>query len=935
MSEDFDLNDNRFSTVNPEMAADNEAMSIRRKQNVSKLAKPDVHSVTSSNKLSRKFQVGSIYDSAEAEADAIADSFLKSKNISNPEKEANIGINRVIRRKSIGIEGGSVDLHTESSISNNLGKGSKIQPKIRRQFEDHIGADFSAVNIHTGKESNDLNEKLNSKAFTTGNDIFFSSGTYNTESDSGKHLLAHELTHVAQNNGGNQTVNRKTSVGLIQREINGTVTDKSQLHKVDSSGKDEGTFGGFLSSGVYFAAGDKIKIDDDNSLTDWWKTKKNGKEGFIRKTKVLTDEDYKTARLGWKESNNDSEGREVVETANETFLGGMGELTGGSGELLDAKSLTEIEGSNLVDKKDKPKSDEQNKTHLDIAGGVAGTLQSLILIGTTINSWNGKDDFFDKASKIYDVVAATASAASGTNQVVHGAAQTLGHKGAGKSEIAQEHLNAIAGGFSALKSTASGLIGIYKLFTNNSDTKAVDGAVALKELVIAAQNSANIAKSVYKVIQESVPLHLIQVVSALSIAVNTIELILAFNDAIQSRHKEEEMTTLSESNSVVLEKNGFSDTAAKKETGSAVFDVEKRGVWPSYKEYFRIKKSILNTFDTFHEQFEKDKTNISQTSISLKDAYNLESNSKEALENRENKDKQIQILKDKIFQINTELFGTGSEDDKKTERNKKRDEAGILRAELNILEDGQSKEPSLEKLKSNISDSETQKALTELNFLQGIDSIAQKGEEIQKLNVLDEGKNVGQNLKKIQDVKSNPIKIKSEHNLVSVAGSEIGKFRQQMYEYEFSDKMREINQKRKTTSYTQIGASLINIAADIVGITTSATGIGAAVSVGMKLGVGAAKAAHGASKFIQQTARNNGFGGADQNKSTSNKHKEYCQHTKFIFNELANLDPNDTSKAAKLETYIKATGVNYGLWTAKVGNPSDQADDLINAMKKR
>jgi hypothetical protein len=62
-------------------------------------------------------------------------------------------------------------------------------------MSSRFATDFSNVKIHTDGEAVQMNRELNAKAFTTGNDIYFSEGQYQPNSDSGKHLLAHELTH--------------------------------------------------------------------------------------------------------------------------------------------------------------------------------------------------------------------------------------------------------------------------------------------------------------------------------------------------------------------------------------------------------------------------------------------------------------------------------------------------------------------------------------------------------------------------------------------------------------------------------------------------------------------------------------------------------------------------------------------------------------------
>jgi hypothetical protein len=68
-------------------------------------------------------------------------------------------------------------------------------------MEGAFGADFSGVRVHTDSKSDSLNRSVQAKAFTTGSDIFFRSGTYQPASSGGQELLAHELTHVVQQGG--------------------------------------------------------------------------------------------------------------------------------------------------------------------------------------------------------------------------------------------------------------------------------------------------------------------------------------------------------------------------------------------------------------------------------------------------------------------------------------------------------------------------------------------------------------------------------------------------------------------------------------------------------------------------------------------------------------------------------------------------------------
>jgi len=89
----------------------------------------------------------------------------------------------------------------ESSIQRARGGGQPLDEGIRERMEGAFGADFSGVRVHTDGTSDQLNQSIQAKAFTTGQDVFFRKGAYEPGSRGGQELLAHELTHVVQQNG--------------------------------------------------------------------------------------------------------------------------------------------------------------------------------------------------------------------------------------------------------------------------------------------------------------------------------------------------------------------------------------------------------------------------------------------------------------------------------------------------------------------------------------------------------------------------------------------------------------------------------------------------------------------------------------------------------------------------------------------------------------
>jgi chemotaxis protein histidine kinase CheA len=91
----------------------------------------------------------------------------------------------------------------EQSLSASKDSGSSLPVAIGKQMGHSFGADFSGVRIHHDSSAASMNKSLHAHAFTHGSDIYFNSGKYDVNSNPGKHLLAHELTHVVQQGAAN------------------------------------------------------------------------------------------------------------------------------------------------------------------------------------------------------------------------------------------------------------------------------------------------------------------------------------------------------------------------------------------------------------------------------------------------------------------------------------------------------------------------------------------------------------------------------------------------------------------------------------------------------------------------------------------------------------------------------------------------------------
>ncbi|GHG32737.1 hypothetical protein GCM10017784_27920 [Deinococcus indicus] len=82
------------------------------------------------------------------------------------------------------------------------GSGNPLPEAIQRHLERGLNHDLSRVRIHDDAEADKLAKGVNAIAFTTGTDIFFRSGRFNPNTQSGLELLAHEVTHTVQQSQG-------------------------------------------------------------------------------------------------------------------------------------------------------------------------------------------------------------------------------------------------------------------------------------------------------------------------------------------------------------------------------------------------------------------------------------------------------------------------------------------------------------------------------------------------------------------------------------------------------------------------------------------------------------------------------------------------------------------------------------------------------------
>src|SRR5688572_9602215 len=155
-----------------------------------------------------RLTVGPADDAYEREADAVADKVMcmdnhdqiqtKISSIVVQPKCATCEEEENLQRKEDGTSAGH---EVPSLVSDVLASGGSPMDDSSRSFmENRFGYDFSKVKIHTDQAAARSAQSINALAYTSGNSIVFNEGEFSPHTGSGKKLLAHELTHVIQQN---------------------------------------------------------------------------------------------------------------------------------------------------------------------------------------------------------------------------------------------------------------------------------------------------------------------------------------------------------------------------------------------------------------------------------------------------------------------------------------------------------------------------------------------------------------------------------------------------------------------------------------------------------------------------------------------------------------------------------------------------------------
>ncbi|MGH7616956.1 MAG: DUF4157 domain-containing protein, partial [Gemmatimonadaceae bacterium] len=103
---------------------------------------------------------------------------------------------------SRGSSGDASALPVTSELRADFGPGQPLDSTLRAQLGPMAHTNLDPVRVHTDAAAAESARALDAKAWTLGNDVFVGPTAPPLHSAEGHALLAHELTHVAQQSAG-------------------------------------------------------------------------------------------------------------------------------------------------------------------------------------------------------------------------------------------------------------------------------------------------------------------------------------------------------------------------------------------------------------------------------------------------------------------------------------------------------------------------------------------------------------------------------------------------------------------------------------------------------------------------------------------------------------------------------------------------------------
>jgi hypothetical protein len=166
-------------------------------------------------RLQAKLTIGAVDDPLEREADAVAEKVMRMPDAAVSASVSPLRISRkcaaceeeekqTVRSKREGARVGEGE--ALATVDDALrSPGEPLDTATRAFFEPRFGHDFSGVRVHRDDQAGRSAQKLGALAYAVQKDVVFARGAYAPTQDTGRRLIAHELTHVVQQGNSRNT----------------------------------------------------------------------------------------------------------------------------------------------------------------------------------------------------------------------------------------------------------------------------------------------------------------------------------------------------------------------------------------------------------------------------------------------------------------------------------------------------------------------------------------------------------------------------------------------------------------------------------------------------------------------------------------------------------------------------------------------------------
>lgn len=164
-----------------------------------------------------KLRVSQPGDDHEQEADQVAEKVMRV-----PDAEATALDGGAAAQTTMSQSGAAQATHSDG--------GQPLDATTRAYMEPRFGHDFGHVRVHTDERAAQAAATFSARAYTVGSDIVFGAQEYAPDTTAGRHLLAHELTHVVQQGSD------AAAAATVQREPEGATKAPPTVAKGLSEG---------------------------------------------------------------------------------------------------------------------------------------------------------------------------------------------------------------------------------------------------------------------------------------------------------------------------------------------------------------------------------------------------------------------------------------------------------------------------------------------------------------------------------------------------------------------------------------------------------------------------------------------------------------------------------------------------------------------------